>query len=203
MGRNLKHGNIAEILHCPSSPNPFSQAWEKGCKSTKLSLLHPFLGLGEGKCNRFHPKLIATTTAVLSLLVMPMEAQSAKKQVKLQTIEQLATSVATAYSDGKLDQLAIPVIKKVQIRINHSLGEEQELVQEFKTWQEGEKWLSSKSRDGLPTRESRSLLSCKKGFCNYNFQAGILHNHLYLKKIAYGYKNGRPYIKSIYLLDGD
>jgi hypothetical protein len=153
--------------------------------------------------NRPLPKLIATTIAVISLLMMPLEAQCAKKQVKSQTIEQLATSVAAAYNDGKLDQLAIPVTKKIQIRIKHSLGEGQELVQEFKTWQEGEKWLSSMSRDSLPARESRSLLSCKKGFCNYNFQAGILHNHLYLKKIAYGYKNGRPYIKTIYLLDGD
>jgi hypothetical protein len=134
---------------------------------------------------------------------MPIEAQSAKKQVKPPTIEQLATSLADAYSNSKLDQLEIPLTKKVQIRIKHSLGEEQEIVREFKTWQDSEKWLSSMSRDSLPARESRSLLNCKKGFCNYNFQAGILHNHLYLKKIAYGYQNGRPYIKTIYLLDGD
>jgi hypothetical protein len=60
-----------------------------------------------------------------------------------------------------------------------------------------------KFRDGLPARESRSRLNCRKGFCNYNFQAGILHNHLYLQKIAYGYRNSRPYIKTIYLLDGN
>jgi hypothetical protein len=145
----------------------------------------------------------AAAVAVLSLLVIPMEAQSAKKQVKPQTIEQLATSVADAYTNGKLDQLEIPLTKKVQIRIKHSLGEGQEIVREFKTWQDSEKWLSSMSRDSLPARESRSLLNCKQGFCNYNFQAGILHNHLYLKKISYAYKHGRPYIKTIYLLDGD
>ncbi len=141
--------------------------------------------------------------AALSLLVMPIEAQCIKKRVKPPTIEQLAASVADAYSSSKLDQLKIPLTKKVQIRIKHSLGEGQEIIREFKTWQDSETWLSSMSRDSLPARESRSLLSCKKGFCNYNFQAGILHNHLYLKKIAYGYQNGRPYIKTLYLLDGD
>jgi hypothetical protein len=184
MGNNLKSDEIAEKLHCPSSPNPFSQAWEKGGK-------------------RLRPQLIAATIALFGLLVMPIEAQSAKKQVKSPTIEQLATSLADAYSNGKLDQLEIPLTRKVQIRIKHSLGEGQEVVRKFKTWQDSEKWLSSMSRDSLPARESRSLLNCKKGFCNYNFQAGILHNHLYLKKIAYGYQNGRPYIKTIYLLDGD
>jgi hypothetical protein len=150
--------------------------------------------------------------AVLSLLMMPIEAQSftigesgaiSKRQIKLQTIEQLATTVATAYSDNKLDQLEVPATKKIQISIEHSLGEGSVLTRNFKTWQEGEKWLRSKSTDGQPVRENRSLSSCEKGVCNYDFRAGILHNHLYLRKLTYGYKNGRPYIKSIYLLDGD
>jgi hypothetical protein len=58
-----KLDEIAEILHCPSSPNPFSQAWEKGGKSTKRSLLIPLLGggegWGEGKCNEPSLKLIS------------------------------------------------------------------------------------------------------------------------------------------------
>jgi hypothetical protein len=55
----------------------------------------------------------------------------------------------------------------------------------------------------MPGRESRPLVRCAKGVCTYNFDGGILHNHLYLKKISYGTRSGCPYIKTIYLLDGD
>jgi hypothetical protein len=46
-------------------------------------------------------------------------------------------------------------------------------------------------------------VKCAKGVCTYNFDGGILHNNLYLKKITYGMRGGCPYLKSIYLLDGD
>jgi hypothetical protein len=32
---------------------------------------------------------------------------------------------------------------------------------------------------------------------------GINHNNLYLKRITYGVSNGCPYLKTIYILDGD
>jgi hypothetical protein len=132
-----------------------------------------------------------------------------KPPVKQQTIEQLANIVAEAFATKGLSKLDNKryLLGKVRISIKHSLAGDdapnRSEDRDFKTFALGEKWLASREHDGLPARESRPLLTCQKSICVYNFQQGILHNHLYLQKIAYGYKNSRPYIKTIYLLDGD
>jgi hypothetical protein len=62
-GRNLKRDKIIEILHLPSSPNPFSQTWEKGSRSTKRSLLLPLPSLGEGRGEgKYNSVLLKTGT---------------------------------------------------------------------------------------------------------------------------------------------
>ncbi|MBI3653296.1 MAG: hypothetical protein HY231_19885 [Acidobacteria bacterium] len=126
------------------------------------------------------------------------------------TIEQMATAIATAYEAKTLSKLDAehPLLDKVKIIIEHSLAEDKAKdrfeIKEFKTLEQVEKWLKKRERDeDIPGRVSQPLLRCKNGFCTYDFAGGILHNQLYLKKIAYGYRNGQPYIKTIYLLDGD
>jgi hypothetical protein len=146
--------------------------------------------------------------AAVLMLLMPSNTL-AKSPPEPGTIEQLAIELSDAYVTknlGRLDR-KYPVRGKVKIEIENSLGEDDDKskyrTKEFQSLSQGEQWLRSKARNDFPVRESRPLIACKQGSCTYDFSAGILHNHLYLKKISYSYKNGRPYLKTIYLLDGD
>ena len=149
--------------------------------------------------------LAVTVALILFIIALPVHASSPARK---ETIEQVVKELSDAYMAktlGKLDA-EHPYMAKVKIVIEHSLGEgkDQFEVKEFKTLEKGEQWLKSREReDGTPFREVRTLAGCKRGLCTYDFDGGILHNHLYIQKIAYGYRNGSPYIKTIYLLDGD
>src|SRR5262249_17387052 len=103
---------------------------------------------------------------------------------------------------------ARPYLGSVKIIIEHSLMEDDAkgrfVVRNFKSLAKADQWLKSReTSDGFPARETRPLKRCQRGVCSFDFDGGINHNHLYLKKIAYGYSKGHPYIKTIYLLDGD
>jgi hypothetical protein len=148
-----------------------------------------------------------TATVALTLLIISStgQAQSPSQQ---QTIEQLAKSFSEAYQARRLESLDAerPYAGKVKIVIGHSLGDDNsDETKAFRTLAQAERWLRSREigDERLPLRESRPLLQCKNGDCEFDFDGGILHNHLYLQQISYGYRNGRPYIKTIYLLDGD
>jgi hypothetical protein len=123
------------------------------------------------------------------------------------TVRQLATNVAQSYGKktlGRLDQGRKP--SNVTVILENSLVEEGTPMksQEFANFQAVETWLQSREREpGMPVRESRSLKSCQKGVCTFDFSQGILHNHLYLKKVMYGYRGDQPYIKTLHLLDGN
>ncbi len=125
------------------------------------------------------------------------------------TINQLEKALAEAYTAKDLGRLDAqrPYFGKVRIVVEHSLVEDgakdQFEIKAFRTLAQGEKWLRSRETDGFPARHLRPLLRCLKGQCTYDFNGGINHNTLYLQKIAYGLRNGRPYIKTIFLLDGD
>lgn len=148
--------------------------------------------------------------AIAAVLMLLMPSNSlAKSPPEPGTIEQLAIELSDAYANknlGRLDR-KYPVLGKVKIEIEDSLAGDDNpsrpRTKEFQSLAQGEKWLRSTARNDFPVRESRPLIACKQGSCTYDFSAGILHNHLYLKKISYGYKNGRPYLKTIYLLDGN
>lgn len=124
-----------------------------------------------------------------------------------QTIEQLVNALAEAYTARALGRLDAerPYYGGVGIVIENSLGEDagRFVIKRFKTLAQADKWLKSREGEALPARETRPLVRCKSGLCTYDFSAGILHNHLYLQKISYGLRRGRPYIKTIFLLDGD
>lgn len=76
-------------------------------------------------------------------------------------------------------------------------------MRRFASLARAEAWLKSREHEDLPARSVKPFQKCAKGVCTFDFNGGILHNNLYLKKITYGVRNGCPYIKTIYLLDGD
>ena len=152
-------------------------------------------------------KLAAVFALALFMLAAPAHAQS---RAGRKSIERLEEKFGIAYMNSALGSLdaEYPVFRKVKIVIEHSLAGDTDKdrfeIKEFKRFAQAERWLSSRQReDGTPFRIARDLRQCRNGLCTYNFDGGILHNQLYIKKIAYGYRNGRPYIKTIYLLDGD
>ncbi|MDT4895279.1 MAG: hypothetical protein QOH25_356 [Acidobacteriota bacterium] len=124
------------------------------------------------------------------------------------TIEQLAQALADAFTAKSLGRLDAerPYFGRVKIIIEHSLAEDTAKdrfeVRQVRTLEQGERWLTSRERADSPARNSGSLQRCRKGVCTYE-QVGMLHNNLYLQKVTYGYRNRRPYIKTIYLIDGD
>jgi hypothetical protein len=124
-------------------------------------------------------------------------------------IEGLVKSLAEAYTSKTLGRLDAerPYLWTVRIVIENSLADDNSkdrfIVRTFRSLGQAERWLRSREREDGPIREDRPLLQCRRGLCDFNFDGGILHNHLYLRKIGYGVRNGKPYIKTIYLLDGD
>jgi hypothetical protein len=150
--------------------------------------------------------LIGALALVLFSVAAPMRAQSPCKK---QPVENLANQIAEAYEGKTLSRLdkTKPYLGRVRIVIENSLGEPDDkgrfVIKSFTSLARAEAWLKSREHDQMPGRESRPLERCAKGVCTYNFDGGILHNHLYLKKISYSTRSGCPYIKTIYLLDGD
>jgi hypothetical protein len=143
----------------------------------------------------------------LALILFALSWQAhAQSPINKKTIERLEAALGEAFMEKSLGSLDAerPLPGRVKIVIEHSLGENEFVVKYFKTFARAERWLKSQEReDGTPIRETRPLVRCRKGLCTYDFDGGILHNHLYLKKLAYGYRQGRPYIKTVYFLDGD
>ena len=136
-------------------------------------------------------------------------ANHAQPTCQHQTIEPLAKAIAARYEGKTLASLDAgkPYVGAVRIVIEHSLADDDAkdrfVIKRFASFARFEAWLKSREVEDLPARESRPLERCAKGACTYNFDGGILHNHLYLKKIIYGFRGRCPYLKTIYLLDGD
>lgn len=150
-----------------------------------------------------------TTTAALFLLIISSSSE-AHSPAKSQTIEQFAESLSEAYVAKKLGRFAaaLPRSRKLRLVIEHSLVDDDDkgrfVIKEFKTLAQCDRWLTSQeSPDGFPFRVNRPLRQCKQGVCTYDMQSGLAHKQLYLDRFTYGYRNGRLYIKTIYLLDGD
>ena len=127
----------------------------------------------------------------------------ARSSVQAQTIEQLSRAVAEAWSEGKLGSLDAqrPYVGRVRIRIEHSIVDRIE-NRSFTRLALAERWLKSRERADGPGRNIGPLQQCAGGVCTFE-QTGMLHNNMYLQKITYGVAKGKPYIKTIYLIDGD
>ncbi len=149
--------------------------------------------------------LVTVVTVVLFSLSLPVHAESPCKK---QAIEDLVRAVAEAYEGKALGGLDAqkPYVGKLRIVIEHSLAEDNAkdrfTIKWFTSLARAETWLKSREHEEMPSRNTKPFVRCAKGVCTYNFDGGIVHNTLYLKKITYGSRSGCPYIKTIYLLDG-
>lgn len=149
-----------------------------------------------------------TILLALALLIGTSTVQAANP-VQCDTIDQVADQLGRAFEDremGRLDS-SRPYVGSVTIVYEHSLSEGRPRTRTFRSLGVAEKWLQSMehgvAEEMGPRRHLMPLKRCRAGVCTYDFEGGILHNQLYIKKFTYGMRRGRPYIKAIYLLDGD
>lgn len=130
-------------------------------------------------------------------------------QCKKQPIDVLSKAVAEGFETKTLSSLDAqkPYSGRLRIVIEHSLAgyndKDRFVIRSFVSLAKAEAWLKSREHEEMPGRATKPLTKCARGLCTYNFDDGIVHNTLYLKKIAYGVRNRCPYLKTIYLLDGD
>lgn len=128
---------------------------------------------------------------------------SARLSPQTQTIQQLANAVADAFTEGTLSSLDAgrPYVGTVRVVVNSLVDVERKT---FRSLAQVERWLKSgETQDGeitLPRRNRGELQQCRRGICTFE-NAGGLHNILYVQKIAYGMRKGKPYIKAIYLVN--
>lgn len=131
---------------------------------------------------------------------------AAKPKCKKQPVTELAKALVESYENKSMASLDAtqPYVGRFRILIEHSLDDTNQFESRyFRSLAQAESWLKRREHEGMPTRSIRPLVKCARGVCSYNFDGGILHNNLYLKRITYGIRNGCPYIKTIHLLDGD
>lgn len=149
-------------------------------------------------------KQLAIIFALIAVVLLPVQGKS---PCRGKTIEQLVQEIGEGYEGQSLRKLDAkhPYLGKVRIIIQHSLlsGDDEFESRRFSSFRQAERWLKGREMDEMPGRIAMPLVRCEKGVCTYNFDGGIAHRSLYLKKITYGYRNGCPYIKTILLLDGD
>ena len=133
------------------------------------------------------------------------ESQSrAHRSPQRQTIQELANAVATAWGEGKLGSLDAgrPYVGSVKVIVEGTVGEPPMIERKtFRTLAQVDRWFKSNERADGPGRNIGQLQQCSKGVCTFE-QEGMLHNNLYLKKITYGMRKGKPYVKAIYIDDG-
>ncbi len=150
--------------------------------------------------------LVIGLALILFSLALTVRAQSPCKK---QPIQDLAKAIAGAYEGKTLGTLDAqkPYVGRVRIVIEHSLADDNAkdrfVIRSFTSLAKAESWLKSREHEEMPGRATKPLKRCTNGICTYNFDGGIVHNTLYLKKITYGLRTGCPYIQTIYLLDGD
>ena len=147
---------------------------------------------------------------VFALVLMSQTFQLSQAQAcKQKTIEDLVKTIAGSYEEKTLGSLDAqrPYFGRVRIVIEHSLADDNDkgrfVIRSFTSLAKAESWLKSREHEAMPGRAAKPLQKCAKGICTFNFDDGIVHNTLYLKKITYGMRGGCPYLKTIYLLDGD
>lgn len=148
---------------------------------------------------------VAAKRIALFLALVGTVVPSYAGACKNTTIEKAVNLLANAYAAKRMESLDCIGIKgeEVQFVIEHSLTFDYE-VEEAKTFSQAEQWLRNlEIEKDMPTREVRSLDWCRKGLCVFNFEEGISHNTLYIHKVIYGYKNGCPSLRTVFLLNGD
>lgn len=135
--------------------------------------------------------------------------QGTGNRKRCQSVENLVTKLADSFTNKTMGTLDAdrPYVGRFTIRIEHSLADDDDPqrfeVRRFSSFARAEQWFKSREIEGMPGRYSRPVEKCARGVCTYNLDGGINHNSLYLKRITYGIRHGCPYLKTIYVLDGD
>jgi len=136
------------------------------------------------------------------------------------TLERAARIVASSYFTGnpnenlyghdseyypKYPKDIIHKNVKIRIDIEHSISDKAIVTDYIQGFEEYSDWLTSvrKSDSHSTLLKVRTLGSCSSNCCYYPFTMGILHNRLYLTRACFAIKDGKPYLESLYLLDGD
>lgn len=156
-------------------------------------------------------KPIARISAAAFSIVLLASAVSvaAKPKCRKQPIKNLVEAFAESFANKTMGTLDAdrPYVRRFRIVIEHSLAGDNEpgrfVTRWFRSLTQAENWLKRREHDGMPGRATKPLEKCARGVCTYNFESGILHNTLFLKRVTYGVRTGCPYLKTIYLLDGD
>jgi hypothetical protein len=162
-------------------------------------------------------KILIRSLAFASLVCLLTAASVAAQTPtppKPGTIEALIDKVELGFGNRQLADLDGRHLFRGRIRfvIEHSLVDDTDPghfeVRSFRTFAAAQRWLQSRETPNegyppVPFPSVRSLQQCRKGVCEYDFDGGIDHNHLYLKRVYYRTRHGRPQLKTIYLLDGD
>ncbi|MDT4895230.1 MAG: hypothetical protein QOH25_307 [Acidobacteriota bacterium] len=91
----------------------------------------------------------------------------------------------------------------VRVIVEGTLGEPPNVERKtFRTLAQVDRWFKRNERADGPGRNVGPLEQCRKGVCTFEV-VGMNHNNLFLQKITYGMRKGKPYIKAIHILDGD
>lgn len=146
-------------------------------------------------------KYLAASLVLILFINLPGQAQS---RSRIRTIGQLANAFSDAFGIDRLREMdaRYPDHGRFRVIIEYSSVEGSE-KRVFKTFGALGRWLKSReSEDRFPWRMDTTPRGCKRGVCNYDIQENLSHNRLYLTKLSYGYRDGRPYLKTIFLLAG-
>ena len=144
----------------------------------------------------------------LAFLLAVLVSSSALAQAQAELVDQLHQSVADTFKTKTMSSLDRKKLIQgsLLVRIVHSLMEGKGSIvrRQFSTFAQVDAWLKKReTEEGGPFRQVSEVVKCSKGHCAYNYNNGILHNQLYLHDIYYRFRNGKPYITRIDLLDGD
>ncbi|MFT3745782.1 MAG: hypothetical protein QM785_16010 [Pyrinomonadaceae bacterium] len=138
----------------------------------------------------------------LTLTAILLTAASfAFSQGRPEPVESLAARVSQAFKTKKLSTLdgGNFYSGRVKFEVEHSLEGSKE-TKSFSSMKSAGEWLfRSRRQIGV---NAGNLQRCSNGTCSFTVN-GMLHNNLYLKKVTYGYSNGKPVIKTVYFIDGD
>lgn len=151
---------------------------------------------------------ITIKNIILPIFVLAFFAYGNNAQTACnKTPELIAGEFTTAFEQKKLDSIDTKRVGKITLTMENSLYEDgakgQFVVKTFANMKALEKWLTKREIDELPGRTANELISCKKGVCSFKID-GLLHNTLFLKKVTLGYtKDKCPFIKSVYIVDGN
>lgn len=137
--------------------------------------------------------------AMIMLFFGSIPAQSQDKQAK-----KTGAEIARAFERGQLRKLDAKNLLsgKIKLTIENSIGEPEFEYYSFSSFAAMGRWIKKQEFDGMPNKVAWPLVGCRKGVCTFFRDGGILHNQLYLKKVTYGYRNKRLFIRGIQLLAG-